>query len=72
MIPRMAMDHEDRANRFLGSMEAVRELLSSTAPNMPMSAEPMAYLFSLLADEAKLVVTPFRAFSNDDGEDDPG
>ncbi|WP_310534971.1 hypothetical protein [Novosphingobium sp.] len=72
MIRRRAMDHEDRANRFLGSMEAVRELLTATAPGFPMQAEPLAYLMSLLADEAKLVVTPYRAFSNDDDEDDPG
>lgn len=63
----MILDHESRANRFLASLAAVSDLLGNTLPGYEMSAEGLAQLLGLLSDEAKVVVTPFRAGgANDD------
>lgn len=62
----MTLDHESRANRFLSSMAAVSGLLANTLPGFEMSTEALSQLIDLLSDEAKVVVTPFRAGANDD------
>jgi hypothetical protein len=61
------MDHEDRANRFLSSLECVRDLLAGRAPDLGVEPEPLAQLLAMLTDEARLVVTPVRFACNDDG-----
>ena len=66
----LPLDFESRANRFLGAMNAVETLLSNTAPGCAVEAEGMAYLFNLLAAEAKEVVRPSRLCANDD-DDEP-
>ena len=68
---RSAMDHEERASRFLDAMGCVRDLLGGAVPGFNVEAVALAQLLDVLNDEAKLVVTPFRMASNDDG-DDPG
>lgn len=63
----MIIDHETRAGRFLASMDLVTDLLGNTVPGAEFSAVAMSQLLALLSDEAKVVVTPFRAGgANDD------
>jgi hypothetical protein len=66
----LPLDFETRANRFLGAMAAVETLLGNTAPGLSVEAEDMAYLFNLLAAEAKEVVRPSRLCANDDDDDE--
>lgn len=71
-LPRFALDHEERANRFLDSMGAIQMLLGQQVPGAQIDAEKMAHLFWLLNDEAEIVVTPFRpGAANDEGDDGP-
>lgn len=65
-----AMDHEDRANRFLGAMECLQSLLAFSALDATVEREQLAQILSLLNDEARKVVTPFRMGANDD-DDEP-
>lgn len=67
----MTLDHETRANRFLGAFASVRDMLAYAAPGFSPDAAELANLLDMLNDEAKRVVTPFRASANDDGDDDP-
>lgn len=69
---RPAMDHEERAGRFLDALACVRDLLGGTVPGFEVEAVGLAQLLDVLNDEAKLVVTPFRMAVNDDDEDPPG
>lgn len=69
----VAMDHEDRAYRFLGAMQCLQDLVAHSGPGTSVDAEPLAYMISLLNDEAKLLVKPERPwFANDDiaGDED--
>jgi hypothetical protein len=65
----LPMDFETRANRFLGAMACVENMLGNTAPGSILEPEGMAYLFNLLAEEAKEVVRPTRLCANDDDDD---
>lgn len=71
---RPAMDHEERASRFLDALGCVRDLLANGVRGLEIDACQLAQLLDLLNDEAKIVVVPFRRGpANDiDGEDDPG
>lgn len=70
---RAAMDHEERASRFLDAFGCVRNLLANGVRGLEIDACQLAQLLDLLNDEAKIVVVPFRRGpDNDDGEDDPG
>lgn len=65
----MKLDHESRAHRFLDSMTVVQCMLAQMPPDADLKAEGLHQLFSLLSDEARVVVVPFRMGVNDD---DPG
>lgn len=65
----MPLDFESRANRFLGAMQTVETLLGNATPGALIEPEGMAYLFNLLAQEAKEVVRPSRLCANDDDDD---
>ncbi|PTR07860.1 hypothetical protein C8K11_11371 [Novosphingobium sp. GV055] len=66
----LPMDYETRANRFLGAMACVENMLGNTVPGAVLDPEGMAYLFNMLAEEAKEVVRPSRLCANDD-DDEP-
>lgn len=66
----LPLDFESRANRFLGAMACVETMLGHTVPGSVIEPESMAYLFNLLAQEAKEVVRPSRLCANDD-DDEP-
>jgi hypothetical protein len=69
-MAQLPMDFETRANRFLGAMACVENMLGNTVPGSVLDPESMAYLFNLLAGEAKEVVRPSRLCANDD-DDEP-
>lgn len=65
----LPLDFESRANRFLGAMACVETMLGNSTPGALIEPEGMAYLFNLLAQEAKEVVRPSRLCANDDDDD---
>ena len=69
MMASLPMDHETRANRLLGAMKAVEDMLCGTACGARIEAEAMAQLFSMLTEEASRVVIPSRLCANDDFDD---
>lgn len=65
----LPIDFETRANRYLGAMQCVRDMLGNTANGSLIDAEPLAYLLDLLNEEAVKVVVPHRMAANDEDED---
>ena len=52
----MIDDPESRANRFIGSLDALGMLLAGQLPGDALSCDGLACLISLIGDEARKVI----------------
>ena len=54
----MDLDSEEKANRYLGAMGAVRDMLGASHCGAQLDASNLCYLVSVLRDEAERLMLP--------------
>lgn len=63
----MMLDDEARADRLLDALDVVQAMLVQLPACGEVKVEHLGQLLSLLADEARAVVVPFRLAATDAG-----